>query len=73
MDAVCLPRTVAQSWHESRTRILSFEIGRIPYYAIAKKDSVLIDLCNEVFYDRQLDGSFAEWGRKFGVEWGVNG
>lgn len=73
VDAVCLPRTVAQSWHESRTRILPFEIGRIPYYAIAKKDSVLIDLCNEVFYDRQLDGSFAEWGRKFGVEWGVNG
>ncbi len=73
VDAVCLPRTVAQSWHESRTRILSFEIGRIPYYAIAKKDSVLIDLCNEVFYDRQLDGSFAEWGRKFGVEWGANG
>lgn len=73
LDAVCLPRTVAASWHESRTRILPFEIGKIPYCAIAKKDSVLIDLCNEVFYDWQLDGSFSEWGKRFGVEWGANG
>ena len=72
-DAACLPRTVAASWHESRTRILPFDIGAIPYYAIAKKDSVLLDLCNEVFYDWQLDGTFSEWGRQFGVEWGANG
>ena len=73
VDAVCLPRTVAVSWHESRTKILSFDIGRIPYYAIAKKDSILLDLCNEVFLDWQLDGSFSEWGRQFQVEWGANG
>lgn len=73
VDAVCLPRTVAVSWHESRTKILSFDIGKIPYYAIAKKDSILLDLCNEVFLDWQLDGSFSEWGRQFQVEWGANG
>ena len=73
VDAVCLPRTVAASWHESRTRILPFDIGAIPYYAIAKKDSVLIDLCNEVFYEWRLDVSFAKWGREFNVEWGANG
>ncbi len=73
VDAVCLPRTVAQSWHESRTRIQRFEIGTIPYRAIAKKDSVLIDLANEVFYDWQLDGTFRDAGRTFGVEWGTNG
>ncbi len=73
VDAVCLPRTVAATWRESRTRILSFDIGRIPYYAIAKKDSVLIELCNEAFTDWQLDGSFAAWAQQFGVEWGVDG
>ena len=71
-DAACLPRTVAAAWHESRTKILPFDIGAIPYYAIAKKDSVLLDLCNEVFYDWRLDGTFSEWGRQFGVEWGAN-
>lgn len=73
VDALCLPRTVAQSFHESRTRILSFDIGSIGYRAIAKKDSVLLDLCNELFYDWRLDGTFREWGRKFNVEWGANG
>lgn len=73
VDGACLPRTVAASWHESRTRILSFDIGALPYYAIAKKDSVLLDLCSEVFYDWRLDGTFKEWGREFGVEWGANG
>ena len=73
VDAVCVPRSVAISWHESRTKILPFEIGKIPYYAIAKKDSVLIDLCNEVFYDWQRDGMFRAWGAQYGVEWGANG
>ena len=73
VDAVCLPRTVAASWREARTQILSFDIGKIPYYAIAKKDSILIDLCNEAFTDWQLDGSFSAWARKFGVEWGAEG
>ena len=73
VDGACLPRTVAMTWHESRTKILPFSIGSIPYYAIAKKDSVLIDLCNEVFHNWKLDGSFSEWGRQFGVEWGANG
>jgi ABC-type amino acid transport substrate-binding protein len=73
VDAVCVPRTVAMTWQESRTQILPFPIGDIPYYAIAKKDSVLIDLCNEVFYDWRLDGTFRDWGRQFGVEWGANG
>ena len=73
VDGACLPRTVAASWHESRTRILSFDLGALPYYAIAKKDSVLLDLCSEVFYDWRLDGTFSEWGREFGVEWGANG
>ncbi|MBR4906005.1 MAG: transporter substrate-binding domain-containing protein [Clostridia bacterium] len=73
VDGACLPRTVAASWHESRTRILSFDIGALPYYAIAKKDSILLDLCSEVFYDWRLDGTFKEWGREFGVEWGANG
>ena len=72
VDGACLPRTVAASWHESRTKILSFDIGAIPYYAIAKKDSVLLDLCSEVFYDWRLDGTFREWGSEFGVEWGAN-
>ncbi len=73
VDAVCLPQTVAQTWRESRTKILPFDIGRIPYYAIAKKDSVLLDLCNEVFYDWQRDGSFEKWGNEFGVDWDANG
>ncbi len=73
VDAVCVPRTVALSWRESRTKILSFDIGRIPYYAIARKDSVLLDLCSEVFYDWQRDGTFAAWGKQYGVEWGANG
>lgn len=73
VDAVCVPRTVAISWHESRTKILPYEIGKIPYYAIAKKDSVLLDLCSEVFYDWQRDGTFAQWGTQYGVEWGANG
>jgi ABC-type amino acid transport substrate-binding protein len=73
VDGACLPRTVAASWHESRTMILPFEIGALPYYAIAKKDSVLLDLCNEVFYDWRLNGTFSEWAREFGVEWGANG
>ncbi len=73
VDAVCVPRTVAMTWQESRTQILPFAIGDLPYYAIAKKDSVLIDLCNEVFYDWRLDGTFLDWGRRFGVEWGANG
>ncbi|MBQ6078535.1 MAG: transporter substrate-binding domain-containing protein [Clostridia bacterium] len=72
VDAVCVPRSVALSWHETRTRILPFEIGRIPYYAIAKKDSVLLDLCNEVFYDWQRDGTFSQWGAQYGVEWGTD-
>ena len=73
VDAVCVPRTVAQSWHESRAQILPVSIGKIPYYAIAKKDSVLIALCDEVFYDWQRDGTFAAWGTQYGVEWGANG
>ena len=73
VDAVCLPKTVAKSWHESRTEILPYVIGKIPYYAIAKKDSVLLDLCDELFYDWQRDGTFAAWGKEYGVEWGANG
>lgn len=73
VDAVCVPRTVAQSWQESRAQILPVSLGKIPYYAIAKKDSVLIALCDEVFYDWQRDGTFAAWGTQYGVEWGVNG
>jgi len=73
VDAVCVPRTVAMTWKESRTQILPFTIGEIPYYAIAKKDSVLVDLCNEAFYDWQLDGTFRNWGARYGVEWGANG
>lgn len=73
VDAVCVPRTVAMTWKESRTQILPFAIGEIPYYAIAKKDSVLVDLCNEAFYDWQLDGTFRNWGARYGVEWGANG
>jgi ABC-type amino acid transport substrate-binding protein len=73
VDGLCLPRTVAQSMHESRTRILSYDVGAIPYYAIAKKDSVLLDLTSELFYDWQLDGTFRDWAREYGVEWGANG
>ena len=73
VDAVCVPRTVAETWHESRAEILPFEIGKIPYYAIAKKDSVLLSLCNEVFYDWNRDGTFASVGAQYGVEWGANG
>jgi ABC-type amino acid transport substrate-binding protein len=73
VDAVCVPRSVALTWQESRTKILPFEIGKIPYYAIAKKDSVLLTLCNEVFYDWQRDGTFQNWGAQYGVEWGANG
>ena len=72
VDAICVPKTVALSWHESRTEILSFEIGKIPFYAIAKKDSVLIDLCDELFYDWRRDGTFAAWGKEYGVEWGAS-
>ena len=73
VDGVCLPGTVAASWHEARAQILDPGIGSIPYYAIAKKDSVLLDVCNEFFYDWQQDGTFREWGARFGVEWGANG
>ena len=73
VDAVCLPRTVAVTWHESRTKILPFSIGSIDYYAIAKKDSVLLELCSELFYDWRLDGTFSELARRYGVEWGANG
>ncbi len=73
VDGVCLPRSVAASWHEARSQILPFEIGSIPYYAIAKADSVLLEVCNEFFYDWQRDGTFRSWGETFGVEWGVNG
>ena len=73
VDGACLPRTVAASWHESRTKILGFDIGAIPYYAIAKKDSVLLDLTSELFYDWQIDGTFRAWAKRFGVEWGANG
>ena len=72
VDAVCVPRTVAITWHESRTKILPFAIGTIPYYAIAKKDSVLIDLCDEAFYDWQRNGTFRQWGEQYGVEWGAD-
>ena len=72
-DAVCLPRTVAVTWHESRTQILPFTIGSIKYCAIAKKDSALLDLCSELFYDWRLDGTFSEWARQYNVEWGANG
>ena len=30
------------------------------------------DLCSEVFYDWQRDGTFAAWGKQYGVEWGAN-
>ncbi|MBQ1820724.1 MAG: transporter substrate-binding domain-containing protein [Clostridia bacterium] len=73
VDAVCLPRTVAASWREARTQILSFDLGAIPYYAIAKKDSVLLEVCDEFFYDWQNDGTFRAWAKSFGVEWGANG
>ena len=73
VDAVCVPRSVALSWRESRTKILPVTVGKIPYYAIAKKDSVLLELCNEVFYDWQRDGTFAAWGKQYGVEWGADG
>ena len=72
VDAICVPKTVAVSWHESRTQILPFTIGNIPYYAIAKKDSVLLSLCDEVFYDWRRDGTFSDWGKTYGVEWGAN-
>ena len=73
VDAVCVPRTVAGTWHESRAIILPIPIGKIPYYAIARKDSILIALCDEVFYDWQRDGTFSSWGTQYGVEWGANG
>ncbi len=73
VDAVCLPRSVAASWHEARTQILSFDIGKIPYYAIAKRDSVLLEVCDAFFYDWQRDGTFQNWGAQYGVEWGANG
>jgi ABC-type amino acid transport substrate-binding protein len=72
VDGVCLPRSVAASWHEARSQILPFDLGSIPYYAIAKKDSVLLEVCNEFFYDWQRDGTFRNWGQAFGVEWGAN-
>ena len=73
VDGLCLPETVAMGFHESRTKILSYDVGAIPYYAIAKKDSVLLDLTSELFYDWQLDGTFRDWAREYGVEWGANG
>lgn len=73
VDAVCMPRSVAASWHEARTQILSFDIGKIPYYAIAKRDSVLLEVCDAFFYDWQRDGTFQNWGAQYGVEWGANG
>lgn len=73
VDAVCIPRTVALTWHESRAEILPYEIGKIPYYAIAKKDSVLLTLCSEVFADWKRDGTFETWGEQYGVEWGAEG
>lgn len=73
VDAICVPKTVAKSWHESRTQILSFSIGKIPYYAIAKKDSVLLSLCDELFYDWRRDGTFDAWSKEYGVEWSANG
>ena len=73
VDAVCVPKTVALTWRESRAEILSIEIGKIPYYAIAKKDSVLLSLCDEVFYDWNRDGTFASLAEQYGVDWGANG
>ena len=73
VDGLCLPRTVAASWHEARSQILDLGIGTIPYCAIAKKDSVLLEVCDEFFYDWQRDGTFRRWGETFGVEWGANG
>ena len=73
VDGVCLPRTVAASWREARTQILPFEIGAIPYYAIAKKDSVLLEVCDEFFADWRIDGTFRNLGETYGVDWGANG
>ncbi len=73
VDGLAVPRTVAMGLLESGMQIGSLSFGKIPYYAIAPKDSVLLSLCDELFLDWQSDGTFAGWYVRYGIEWGGNG
>ena len=61
VHAACLPKTVAMDRLERGMTLYGQPIGSIAYYAIAKKGSVLLELCDELFTAWVQDGTFAAW------------
>lgn len=67
VDAVCMPRSVALGHMERGMIIYSRPLGTVSYYAIAPADSILLELCDELFSDWQRDGTFETWKAENGL------
>ena len=67
VDALCMPRTAAESHMERGTVIYAEPLGTISYYAIAKSGSVLLELCDELFAAWNDDGTMAAWKTTYGL------
>ena len=68
VDAVCVPETVVPTLWEAGMKRYEGNIGTIPYHAISEQGHVLSDLCSELFWDWQADGTFENWYRENGLE-----
>lgn len=66
VDAVCMPKTVADTMQENRMRQYG-DLGSVSYYAIAPKDDVLLELCSELFYEWEKDGTLLKWQTECGL------
>ena len=67
VDASCLSRCAAMTYREQGMVIFANPIGTIPYYAIAKDGSILLELCDELFTGWKEDGTLQEWGTARGL------
>ena len=61
VDAACLSRCEAMTYREQGMVIFQQVMGTIPYYAIAKDGSILLELCDELFTNWTEDGTLQEW------------
>lgn len=68
VDAACMPRTAAVGHLERGLMIYPEPIGTISYYAIAPKDSILLELCDELFAAWTEDGTMAAWAEQCGLK-----
>ena len=66
VDAVCMPDTVAKTMQEARMHRYG-DLGSISYHAIAPKEDILLELCSELLWEWQKDGTLLKWQTECGL------